>query len=187
MQFGKLVIKKLCAWNTSPLFLIQIVMRKITNPFGLMAAKGEYNCFGCSPANDIGLHLAFWEDGEELVARWNPHKWYEGWKGVLHGGIQATLMDEMAAWVVFIKLKTAGVTSRLNVHYLKPVFSTKGEITIRGRLVSFDKRVADIECTLFDGDHEPCSRANIAYFCFPEKIARAKYKYPGIEAFLPGQ
>jgi uncharacterized protein (TIGR00369 family) len=160
-------------------------MRKISNPFGPMAAKGEYNCFGCSPSNDIGLHLEFWEDGEVLISRWDPQKGFEGWKGVLHGGIQATLMDEMAAWVVFIKLKTAGVTSGLQMRFQKPVFTSKGPVTVRGRLISVEKRLAKIECNLFDGENEVCAIADVTYFHFPEKIARVKYKYPGIEAFLP--
>ena len=160
-------------------------MKKIANPFGAMAARGEYNCFGCSPSNDIGLHLDFWEDGEELLAKWTPGKWYEGWMGVLHGGIQATLMDEMAAWVVFIKLKTAGVTAQLNMRYDKPVFTTKGALTVRGKLVSTGKRLAHIRCTLFDGENKACASADITYYYFPEKIARVKYQYPGVEAFFP--
>jgi uncharacterized protein (TIGR00369 family) len=159
-------------------------MRKINNPFIEMASKGEYNCFGCSPANDIGLHLQFWEDEDKVLAKWTPNKRYEGWMGVLHGGIQATLLDEIAAWVVFIKLKTSGVTSEMNINYKKPVYLSKGEISVTGKLIHFEKRLAKLECTLFDGSGESCATANVIYFCFPEKIARAKYNYPGVEAFL---
>lgn len=160
-------------------------MKKINNPFAKAASKGEYNCFGCSPGNEHGLQLRFWEDGDEVVARWQPQKAYEGWIGVLHGGIQATLMDEAAAWLVFVQLKTSGVTTALNVSYLKPAYILKGEITIRARLLSMEKRLATIECTLFDGAGEACAKAEATYFCFPEKIARAKYNYPGAEAFIP--
>jgi len=159
-------------------------MRKITNPFAEMASRGEYNCFGCSPTNEIGLHLEFWEDGDEMLARWKPQTRYEGWMGVLHGGIQATLLDEIAAWVVFVKLKTSGVTSEMSINYQKPVYLSKGEISVRGKLVSVEKRLAKVECTLFDGQNEACATAAVTYFYFPEKIARAKYNYPGVEAFL---
>ena len=159
-------------------------MRKITNPFAKMASKGEYNCFGCSPGNDIGLHLEFWEDGDEMLAKWTPDERYEGWMGVLHGGIQATLLDEIAAWVVFVKLKTSGVTSEMNINYHKPLYLQKGEISVRGKLIKTEKRLAKLECTLFDGQNEACASALVTYFCFPEKIARAKYNYPGVEAFL---
>lgn len=162
-------------------------MRKISNPFAVMDSKGEYNCFGCSPANKIGLHLGFWEDDDEVIARWVPQHQFEGWIDVLHGGIQATLLDEVAAWLVFVKLKTAGVTSNLNVNYTKPVYISKGDITVRGRLVSVEKRKAMLECTLYDGNNEPCATADVTYFIFPEKIARAKFNYPGAEAFIAGE
>lgn len=160
-------------------------MKKIRNPFAPVATKEAYNCFGCSPANEFGLHLEFWDAGDELVARWNPQKAYEGWSGILHGGIQATLMDEAAAWLVFVKLKTAGVTSELNIKYLKPVFLAKGENTVRARLISRENHLAKIECRLYDGEGVLCASAEARYFCYPEKIARVKYNYPGADAFSP--
>jgi uncharacterized protein (TIGR00369 family) len=159
-------------------------MKKITNPFALEAENDAYNCFGCSPANEHGLHLRFWLDEEDLVAKWQPKKEFEGWIGVLHGGIQATLMDEAAAWLVFVTLKTSGVTTALNMVFNKPVYISKGEITTRARLISTEDRLARIECTLQNGAGEICAKAEAVYFCFPEKIARAKYKYPGVEAFF---
>lgn len=160
-------------------------MRKIKNPFTAMdSSRKEYNCFGCSPFNDIGLKLEFWEDGEEVMAKWRPRKSMEGWLGVLHGGIQASLLDELAGWLVMVKLQTAGVTEALNVQYLKPVYISKGEITVKGRILSFKDKRAQIECILFDGEKTECAKANLNYFCFPEKIARAKYHYPGKEAFF---
>jgi len=159
-------------------------MKKIKNPFTEKdTSRKEYNCFGCSPFNKIGLHLEFWEDGDEVLAKWQPQKLMEGWLGILHGGIQATLVDELAGWIVLLKKNTAGVTSALHIDYLKPVYITKGEVTIKGKLISSEGRIAKIECALLDGDGNECLRAKADYFCFPEKIARAKYHYPGIEAF----
>jgi len=158
-------------------------MRKITNPFTGIASRNDYNCFGCSPNNDIGLQLEFWEDGDELVAKWKPKKTMEGWIGVLHGGIQATLLDELGGWIVMIKLDTAGVTSNLNVEYKKPVYISKGEITIKGKIVSTNEKEAKIECSLFDGTGQECAIGTMYYFCFPERIARAKYRFPGKDAF----
>ena len=158
-------------------------MRKIVNPFLPVADTGQYNCFGCSPSNDKGLHLEFWEEGDEIIAKWPPGKDFEGWTGVLHGGIQATLLDEVASWLVFVKLKTAGVTTQLNVQYLKPAFISKGDFTVKAILLSFQKNVARISSKLYDAEGNICATAEAEYFCFPERIARAKYNYLGIEAF----
>ncbi len=121
--------------------------------------------------------------GDEILAKWKPTKTMEGWLGVLHGGIQATLVDELAGWIVLLKMNTSGVTSALNINYLKPVFISKGELTVKGRLIKIEGSIAKIECSLFDGEGVECLKAEADYFCFPEKIAKAKYHYPGIEAF----
>ena len=71
-------------------------MKKIVNPYA-KAGRAEYQCFGCSPQNAKGLQMKFQLDGEEVVSVWNPQKWAEGYMNVLHGGIQATLLDEVAA------------------------------------------------------------------------------------------
>ncbi len=158
-------------------------MKKIRNPWKDPKNIGDYNCFACSPFNESGLQLEFWEDGDDIVTKWNPCHMYEGWIGVLHGGIQATLLDEIGGWVVMLKLKTAGVTSDMHVEYLKPVKVKKGELTIRGRLDSQDGRTAKINASLYDIDGVECARASLSYFVFPERIAKARYQYPGIEAF----
>ena len=76
-------------------------MRRINNPF---VRYDGYDCFGCAPENPLGLALDFFEDGEDLVATWEPGEHYQGYNRVLHGGIQATLLDEIASWVVFVKI-----------------------------------------------------------------------------------
>lgn len=158
-------------------------MRKIRNPWKDPKNDGVYNCFACSPYNSSGLQLEFFEDGEEIISRWKPEKKYEGWIGVLHGGIQATLLDEIGGWVTMLKLKTSGVTKSMNVEYLKPVTVANDYLTIKGKLESLDGRIAQISASLYNKAGEECAKAAISYFVFPEKIAKARYNYPGIEAF----
>jgi len=158
-------------------------MIKIHNPFAVMGSRDNYNCFGCSPFNEIGLQLEFWENDEELVAKWQPRHSLEGWHDVLHGGIQAALIDELAGWVVLIKMKTSGVTTALNIKYLKPVNISKGEITITGKVTVTDRKTVTISASLFDGEGVECATGEAVYYCLPENVARAKYHYPGHEAF----
>ncbi len=158
-------------------------MRKIRNPWKDPKNKGEYNCFACSPYNDSGLHLEFWEDGDDIITKWDPAKTYEGWVNVLHGGIQATLLDEVAGWVILLKQATTGVTSEMNVQYLKPVKVSAGIVTVRGRLLSVEGRTAKIAASLYNGSGEECAKAILSYFVFPENVAKRRYNYPGIEAF----
>jgi acyl-coenzyme A thioesterase PaaI-like protein len=48
--------------------------------------------------------MTFFDDGEGIVSNWGPKEGYQGYDKVLHGGIQATLIDEIASWVVYVRL-----------------------------------------------------------------------------------
>lgn len=155
-------------------------MKKLKNPYTNLEG---YNCFGCSPFNDKGLQLDFFEDGEDIVTWWNPGHDYQGWFNVLHGGIQTTLMDELASWVVFIKCQSSGVTAGLNVRFKKPVYTTDEQLTIRGHLEKMEKHIAKIKVFIFNSNDECCSQADISYYVYPEKIARERFAYQGVEAY----
>lgn len=143
----------------------------------------KYQCIGCSPYNPIGIKLQFWDDGKNIISKWKPRAEFMGWVDVLHGGIQATLLDEIAAWVVYTKCETAGVTTNLQVKYKKPVYTNRGELTIKAHLLEKNRRTAIILAQLFNNDGILCSEARVEYFIFSEKVAREKYHYPGIDAF----
>ena len=93
-------------------------MKKLINPY---LDKEGYNCFGCSPTNPIGLHLEFWEDGEEVVTTWSPCLNYDGWVETLHGGIISTLIDLFATAAMnpdaaYSRLLLERVSKQYSVH-----------------------------------------------------------------------
>jgi acyl-coenzyme A thioesterase PaaI-like protein len=156
-------------------------MTKLKNPY---ASLPEHSCFGCSPTNPSGLRMEFYKEGDEIVCRWDPGVHFQGFHDILHGGIQATMMDEIASWVVFIMLDTAGVTYKLNTRFRKPVMISKGIITIRATLVSQQKRIAEIEARLYDGENLLCAESQVSYFIMPQEKAIRDLHFPGKAAFL---
>jgi uncharacterized protein (TIGR00369 family) len=100
--------------------------RQIAFPLG--------QCFGCSPNNTAGLRLEFWEtdDGVEVNYTAPPH--LEGPPGIVHGGIQGTLLDETLCMTAFAKRSTGVVTGEMTVRYLRPV-PTETPLLVRGRVV----------------------------------------------------
>ena len=155
-------------------------MRKLTNPF---ISKTDYQCFGCAPNNNNGLQMEFYEDGEYLISEWEPKTFLQGYGNVLHGGIQSTILDEIASWVVYVKAKTGGVTANLEVKYKKSAYVNKGPLKARAKLTDVDKRFAYISAELLDHEGKICSEAKLRYYIFPEETARKKLDYPGHEAF----
>jgi len=77
-------------------------------------------CFGCGEDNPIGLHLKFKESGELLCADFVPSKEHQGYDGIVHGGIVATLLDEAMGKVLSGKGVMA-LTATLSVKFKKPV------------------------------------------------------------------
>ena len=51
-------------------------------------------CFGCGENNPIGLKLSFRQDGKTVTAEFTPTKHYQGWPGIVHGGIIICMLDE---------------------------------------------------------------------------------------------
>lgn len=156
----------------------------IRNPFTTSKPEEEYQCFGCSPFNKQGLRLTFTDIGEqEIETIWKPESHFEGFFNMLHGGIQATLHDEIAGWLVFSKCGTSGVTQNLHVNYLKHVFVTDEKIRMTAILKEKEEKKAVITTRLYNSSGEICSEAEVTYFLFPEPVAKRKFHYPGAEKF----
>lgn len=146
-------------------------MRKIKNPW---ISREGYNCFGCCPDNPLGLHMVFFEDGDDIVSYWKPSERYQGWVNVLHGGIIASLIDELAGWVVFRKLQTTGVTSSLNVRYKKAISTLEPELTIRGRITEQRRNLVTIVVEIMNSKGELCATGEALYFAASQEKARAE-------------
>ena len=138
-------------------------MKKIKNPW---LHKEGYNCFGCAPENPFGLRMEFFEDGDDIVSYWKPSANYQGWINTLHGGVISTLIDETAGWVIFRKLQTCGVTSKLEVKYKKPLMTTDGTITLRGHISRQMRNIVTIHVTVENGNGELCDEADAVYYTF---------------------
>ena len=153
-------------------------MKKIKNPW---LHKPGYNCIGCSPDNPMGLHLDFWEDGEDVVSRWTPTADYQGWIDTLHGGVQSLLLDEVAGWVVTRKLQTTGVTSKMEVQYVKPISTYDSLLTIRARISRQMRNVAFIEGEIYNAHGEVCTKATLTYFCASRQKAEEAMGFCGCD------
>jgi uncharacterized protein (TIGR00369 family) len=116
-----------------------------------MRLRDEGMCFGCGKNNPIGLKLEFDldEDGMAVEGRFTPRREHEGYTGIVHGGIVATMLDEAMVKLVW-DLGISAVTASLEVRMVKPV-RVGGELVIRGRVDSQQGRMiytsAEVEDT----------------------------------------
>ena len=75
------------------------------------------HCFGCSPENPSGLRLRFFRDGEGVRCETTIAPAYQGAPDVVHGGIQAVLLDETCCAAAFFTLGGFVVTGALSLRY----------------------------------------------------------------------
>ncbi len=113
------------------------------------------NCFVCGKNNVSGLRLRFEIDKEKqtLKTTFIAGPTFQGWDGIVHGGIICTLLDEAMAKLVY-ELGYPAVTASIEVKFKKPApiletLLVHGEITeVSRRLVKAKARVAKEDGTL---------------------------------------
>lgn len=116
-------------------------------------------CFGCGPANEKGLRIRSFEEGEETLAVWQPEKHHEAFPGMLSGGVTGTLLDCHANWTAAWHLmrKTGAaeppctVTAEFAVKLRRPIPIAE-PVHLRARVVESHEDRAVIEASLTAGE-----------------------------------
>jgi uncharacterized protein (TIGR00369 family) len=119
------------------------------------------NCFVCGQDNPIGLRLDFNYQQEFAEARFKLSKVYEGYDGIIHGGIVASILDEAMAKII-LHQEIKAVTSALTIGYKKPLKPDEN-YTVQGTIISIRRRIVEAESRIFK-DEELYARAEAKFF-----------------------
>ena len=104
-------------------------------------------CFVCGSDNPDGMHLHFELVGPgEVEAQARLADSWTGWRGLVHGGLVATMMDEALGWAVAALGHTA-LTARLELRYLVPV-QAGAQLWVRAKVLRQDRRIAEAEAAV---------------------------------------
>ncbi|PWT91561.1 MAG: PaaI family thioesterase [Blastocatellia bacterium] len=128
-------------------------------------------CFGCGPANEKGLHVRSFVNGNEVVAEWKASPEYEAFPGMLNGGIIGALLDCHCNWAAAWHLmKTSAadkppctVTADYAIKLLRPT-PTDETIKLAARVVesSADRAVVEGELIAHDKVTATCRGTFVA-------------------------
>ena len=94
-----------------------------------------HSCFVCGESNPFGLKLRFETDGHIVRTHFVPRAEHIGFKGVVHGGLIATVLDELMVWACAVPTRKFAYCAELTVRYLQPVIPG-GEIVVTGELMA---------------------------------------------------
>jgi acyl-coenzyme A thioesterase PaaI-like protein len=96
-------------------------------------------CFVCGQDNIIGLNLNFHSDGETVRTKWFPDRRHEGYKGIVHGGLLAAVLDEVMIKAILAK-DIRCVTASMEVKYKAPA-EVGDELLFEGRMTEQKGRI----------------------------------------------
>ena len=126
-------------------------------------------CIVCGAGNPIGLHVRFWGSGRRAWTKVKPGAGYQGWQGVLHGGIVTALLDDAMWYGIHQATGSVTLTAELTVRYRKPV-SDDDLLTVGGELVRQRGRIYESAAQLFAGDGGVLAEATAKFMAAPPGI-----------------
>lgn len=141
----------------------------------MLKLPNSNNCFVCGVENDYGLHLEFYKtDSGEVVVDYVVPDHFQGYPGIVHGGIVASLVDEVLGRVHMgpdPDNPRFMFTARMNVQYRKNV-PTGVPIKIVGRALNSKRRTATSEAEILGPDGEILAEAEALLVDVPsDKLA----------------
>lgn len=113
------------------------------------------NCFVCGTDNPIGLKLDLFAGPEVVETRFQFRRDCCGFRDTVHGGLIATVLDEIMVWAVGNATKQFGYCAEMTVRFLRPTAAgiplvASGRLTEnrRGRLFLAEGEIRDTTGTV---------------------------------------
>ena len=129
------------------------------------------HCFVCGLHNPFGLHLRFFDSAPgEVTAEIAVPEQYQGYPGVVHGGIVAAMLDEVCG-----RSHMGGdpprfmFTARLEIRYRKNV-PVGQPLRLVGKAGASKRRTATASGAIYGPDNELLAEADAVLVNVPENV-----------------
>ena len=106
----------------------------------------DHFCFACGADNKEGLDLHWVVEGKTTHALFTPQRKFQGWRGIVHGGIIATLLDEAMTRLAWIACGAA-MTAEMTVRFLRPA-KIDEKIFVYGEIVKENRKLVEMRALL---------------------------------------
>jgi uncharacterized protein (TIGR00369 family) len=88
--------------------------------FAMKSLPRYRQCFVCGDDNSAGLAITFRTDGEKVYAEFSPKECHIGYQDHIHGGILASVLDEIMGWAICARTGLMFYTWELTIRYHRP-------------------------------------------------------------------
>jgi uncharacterized protein (TIGR00369 family) len=129
-----------------------------------------HSCFVCGESNPIGLKMRFETDGRIVQTRFVPRPEHVGFRETVHGGLIATLLDEIMVWACAVQTKRFAFCAELNVRFQSPLRPGE-EVLATAELVENRRRIFEAKGELRNEAGEVLASATGKYIPIKEEVA----------------
>jgi uncharacterized protein (TIGR00369 family) len=140
-----------------------------------------HRCFACGELNAHGIRMPLHIEADHAWSEIVLDPAFQGWDGIAHGGILATLLDEGMAWAIAAR-EAFGFTARMTVEYRRPV-PVGVPIRVDGRVLEARRRLIRAEADISDpATGAVYAHADGTYVIAPPEQAealRGRYRFSG--------
>jgi uncharacterized protein (TIGR00369 family) len=128
-------------------------------------------CFVCGRSNPVGLYLQFYDDGEnEVVSEYTVAERYQGYPGIVHGGVLSAMLDEVVGRVAIIGDPHHFMMSvKLVILFRQPV-PVNTPVKVVGRIVRLRGRLGRAEGKIYLPDGKVACEAAMTLADIPEEL-----------------
>ena len=116
-------------------------------------------CFACGTENHDGLKLKFKysDDGSRVETTYTPPDKFQGWKGIVHGVIITTLLDEVMAKAA-VKKGVHVLTGEITTRFKNPA-KTLEPIRCEAKVEEVKKKLIYVKGTAYNKAGEVIAEA----------------------------
>jgi len=129
------------------------------------------HCFVCGVLNEYGLHMHFYSNSPgEVVSDFQVPAHFQGYPGIVHGGVIAAMLDEVAGRAFMVGDPPRFlVTAKLSIRYRRPV-PVATLLRLVGRAGRDDGHVAEATGSIYDPEGNLLAEAEAVLVNIPDNV-----------------
>lgn len=121
------------------------------------------SCFVCGESNPAGLRLRFHTDGHVVRAEFTPRPEHIGFRDVVHGGIVATILDEIMVWACAVQVRQFGYCAEMSVRYQQPLRPEQAVVATGEMVANRRNRIFEAKAEIRSSDNSLMASATGKY------------------------
>ena len=130
-------------------------------------------CYVCGVENPGGFRLAMRVEADGTVAGdYTPPPEDNGYRGIVHGGIAMTLMDEVMTWAAILGTRRLCVAAEMTTRFRRPM-PVGAAYRFSGRVTRVSPRLVLAEASVTGPDGEAVATAEGKYMPMPGRASGA--------------